>query len=109
MLPGAMRRQQSRRGQFAIEYKTARMGVLMLTLKVDVPQVQYGRQQLQNVLTLVVREEQFQGRTDVLVNFPIVSALALDARPLQQVGVTVVITVALCLGVTLLKVSVVPL
>lgn len=85
------------------------MGLLTLTLKVDVPQVQYGRQQLENVPTLVVREEQFQGRTDVLVNLTIVSALALDARPLQQVGVTVVIAAALWLGVTLLKVTAVPL
>lgn len=72
------------------------MGLLTLTLKVDVPQVQDGRQQLENVPALVVREEQFHGRTDVLVNFSIVSALALDARPLQQVGVTAVIAATLC-------------
>lgn len=62
------------------------MGLSTLTLKVDVPQVQDGRQQLENVPALVVREEQFHGRTDVLVNFSVVSALALDTRPLQQVG-----------------------
>lgn len=95
--------------QFAIQYTTARTGLSTLTLEVDVPQVQDGRQQLEDVPTLVVREEQIHGRTDVLVNFSIVSALALDARPLQQVGVTVVIAAALWLGVTLLKGTAVPL
>lgn len=53
--------------------------------------MQDGRQQLEDVPALVVREEQFHGRMDVPVNVSIVSALALDARPLQQVGVTMVI------------------
>lgn len=85
------------------------MGLLMLTLKVDVPQVQYGRQQLENIPTLVFREEPFHRVTDVLIHFSIISALALDARALQQVWVSVVKVTALRFRVKLPKVTAVPL
>lgn len=78
----------------------------MLTLEVDVPQVQYGCQQLENIPTLVFREERFHRGTDVLINFSIISALALDAGTLQQVWVSVVKVTALRFRVKVPKVTV---
>lgn len=64
-----------------------RLRLLPLTLKADVPQVQYGCQQLENGLMLLLWEEQFHRGMDLLINFSVISALAPDTCALQQVWV----------------------
>lgn len=56
----------------------------LITFEGDVPQVQYGSQQLQDVQTFRLWEEMVHRRADRAIVFGVVPALAWDAATLQQ-------------------------